>query len=142
MATYDIGAVRTAIGNVLAGVTSLSKVYNYLAAKIEGYPAAVFELDNEDASILDDVNNTRVLTFKIWIVTEVPEEGITAASTLLDGVTKDVVNALEKLSNMALGGAADWTMPVIGQRAQSASPEGSILYQELMLKVYIASSIL
>lgn len=142
MATYDIAAIRTAIYNILAAVPSLEVVYKSPNPTIAGYPAAIFDLDNEDGSILDDTNNQRILTFKIWIACETGVEGVALTADLLDSVTKDVVNALEKQSNMALGGAADWTLPTIGQRQQINSTDGNYLYQELNLKVYVASSIM
>lgn len=142
MAVYDIGLIRAAIKALLTSVSSLSKVYDFQQSVIEGYPAAIFELDNEDAQMLDDTSNQRVLSFKIWIVTELPTEGIQAAKDLLDSVTRDVINALEKKTNLLLSGTADWTMPVIGARSQTNSPEGNYLYQELMLKVYVVSTIL
>ena len=142
MAVYDIGAIRAAIKALLQTVDSLEKVYDFQQSAIEGYPAALFELDNEDAQMLDDASNQRVLSFKIWVVTEIPNEGLEAAKNLLDNVTKDVINVLEKKTNLLLSGTADWTMPVIGSRSQTNSPEGNYLYQELMLKVYVLSTIL
>lgn len=141
MAAYSIGAVRAGIKAVLDAITSLQAVYNYPNAEIEGYPAAIFVMDQEDASFLDTANNTRILTFKIWVICEVAENGLTAADTLLDSVSTDVINALESSAHQTLGGACDWMMPVMGTRQQVASPEGNMLYQELNLKVYIASAI-
>ena len=142
MATYDIGAIRSALKSLLEGVSSVSVVYDFPQAQIASYPAVIFDLENEDAQFLDDANNTRILTFKIWVVCEIPTEGIAAAKDLLDSVTKDVVNVLEKLSNQTLSGNADWLIPVIGKRDQSNSPEGNFFYQELLLKVNVVSSIL
>ena len=142
MASYDIGAVRTALNALIDTATSVKSVYSYPNPKIEGYPSAIFELDNEDGTMLDDANNQRILTFKIWLACEVSVNGLENASVLLDGVTKEVVNLLENKANQSLSGACDWMMPVIGARQQVNSPEGAYLYQELQLKVYIASSIL
>lgn len=142
MATYDIAATRAAIKALLEGISSVSVVYDFPQGQIASYPAVVFELDNEDAEMLDDANNTRKMTFKLWVIVEVPNEGISAAKDLLDSVTKDVVNTLEDIDNADLSGNADWTMPVVGQRGQVEGTVGSVLYQELMLKVNVASSIL
>ena len=141
MATYNIGAVRTGITNVLSAVANLANVYAYPNPEIQGYPAAIFVMDQEDGSFLDTANNTRILTFKIWVICEIANKGLTAADTLLDDVSTAVVAALESAANQTLGGACDWMMPVMGTRQQVASPEGSLLYQELNLKVYIASAI-
>jgi hypothetical protein len=141
MATYDIAATRAAIKAILAGVTSLASVYDYQAPEIEGYPAAIFVMANEDSSFLDDANNTRVMTFTIWIICEVANDGLPAANALLDEVSKDVINALELESNSTLGGACDWMMPAAGARQVVQSGEGSVMYQELSLKVNVASAI-
>lgn len=141
MASYDIAAVRSALNTLLGTVASVQNVYDYPSPKVDGYPAVIFELSNEDGQFLDDALNQRVLTFTLWVACEIPTEGIAAASALLDGVTKDVVNILEKSTNQTLSGSCDWMMPVIGKREQVASPEGNFMYQELQLRVYIASSI-
>lgn len=142
MATYDPGAIRAAIKTILLSISSLQGVYDYLNPTItNGYPVAIFDIDNETAEMLDDVNNTRTLTFKIWVACEIPVNGIAAASAALDLVTKDTINALEKLSNANLGGACDWTLPVMGSRQRTSSPEGDFFYQELQLKVNVVSYI-
>lgn len=142
MATYNIGAIRAAIKALITTLSSVAKVYDFMNPTLDGYPAVIFDLDNEDAAMLDDANNTRTLTFKVWVVCEIPEAGLEAAKDLLDSVTKDVVNILEKLSNQTLSGNCDWMIPVIGKRDQSNSPEGNFYYQELLLKVNVVSSIL
>lgn len=142
MATYDIGAIRAALKTLIDTVASVGVVYDYLAPQITSYPAVIFDLDNEDAQMLDDANNTRTLTFKLWVVCEIPVDGLTAAKDLLDSVTKDVVNILEKVSNQTLSGTCDWMIPVIGKREQTNSPEGNFFYQELLLKVNVVSTIL
>lgn len=142
MATYDIGAIRAALKALITTVSSVQVVFDYMNPTLTGYPAVIFDLDNEDAQMLDDANNTRTLTFKVWVVCEIPENGLVAAKDLLDSVTKDVVNVLEKLSNQTLSGNCDWMIPVIGKRDQTNSPEGNFYYQELLLKVNVVSSIL
>lgn len=142
MATYDIGAIRAALKALITSVSSVENVYDYMNPEIAGYPAVIFDMDSEDAQMLDDANNQRILQFKIWIACEISVLGLTAAKDSLDGVTKDVINALEKLGNQTLSGACDWMIPVIGRRDQTNTPEGNFFYQELMLKVYVTSSIL
>lgn len=142
MATYNIGAIRSALKTLLETLTSVKKVYSSMNPVIEGYPAIIFDLDNEDATMLDDANNTRTLTFKLWIACEIPNAGMAEARDLLDNTTKDVVNLLEKVTNQTLSGNVDWMIPVIGKRDQSNSPEGNFYYQELLLRVNVVSSIL
>lgn len=141
MSAYDPAIIRAALKAILEAVTSVQVVYDYRRTDIQGDPAVVFDLASEDASILDDANNQRILNFKIWIITSVPTTGENSTKDRLDVVTKDVINALESLTNMTVGGTADWTMPVIGPRDQIESPEGNIAYQELSLKVYVVSDI-
>lgn len=142
MTTYNIAGIRAALKTILTAVTGVQKVYDYMNPQIEGYPAVMFDVSNEDASILDDVNNTRVITFKIYVAVELTVKGTTGGKDLLDTVSVAVINALELQSNQTLGGYADWTMPVVGNRDQSNSPEGNYFYQELLLRVYVASTTL
>jgi len=141
MATFDIAAVRAAIKSILSGLASVKSVYDYQNAEIKGYPSCIFVMSNEDSSFLDDAYNTRVLTFTIWVVCEIGVKGLTGANALLDAVAKDVINALELGTNSTLSGACDWLMPAAGKREITSTPEGSSMYQELSLKVYIASAI-
>lgn len=142
MATYDIGAIRAALKALFVAVVSVKSVYDFPQSTIDGYPSVIFDLTNEDAAMLDDANNTRTLTFRIWIACEIPQNGLEPAKDLLDSVTKDVINVLERASNQTLSGNCDWMIPVIGKRDQTNSPEGNFLYQELNLKVNVVSSIL
>lgn len=141
MAQYDPAAVRSAIKALLDAIPSVESVYDFAQPTIEGYPAIIFELTQEDGTMLDDITNTRVMTFDVWVACEIPVNGIADATALLDSTTKDVINVLEKRDNQTLSGACDWMMPVIGKREQIGSPEGNFLYQQLQLKVNIASSI-
>lgn len=142
MTSYNITAIRAALKTQLAAISSVQNVYDYMNPKIDGYPAVIFDVTNEDGTMLDDANNLRVITFTIWAVTEVKVLGQSAAKDSLDSVVKDVVNSLEKITNATLAGTADWVMPVIGRRTQVESPEGLVMYQEIMLKVNVASTIL
>lgn len=145
MATYDPGAVRTAIKTLLETLTGsgqpLAYVYDYLNPKIQGYPSVIFDMDSEEGSMLDEISNMRVLSWKLWIVAEIPVEGQQGAIDILDNAVKQVINLLEDTDNATLSGTVDWTMPVIGSRQQVASPEGNLMYQELNLKCHLASSI-
>ena len=142
MATYDIAAIRAALKALMITATEIQNVYDYMNPVIAGYPAIIFDIDNEEGSMLDDANNVRVLTFKVWITVEVNVATQTTAKDNLDSAVKSIINILEKKSNDTLSGTVDWVMPVIGARSQSVSPEGNFMYQELLVKCNIASSIL
>ena len=142
MASYDPAAVRTNLKTLLSAISSVQSVYDFAQSTIDGYPAIIFELSQEEGVMLDDITNTRTMTFEVWVACEIPVEGLQAATDLLDSTTKDVINVLEKSTNQTLSGACDWMMPVVGKREQVGSPEGNYLYQQLLLKVNIASSIL
>ena len=142
MATYDPAAIRSAIKTLVSGVTSVSKVYDFLNPEIEGYPAVIFDVSDEEASMLDDANNLRIITFKMWLVVEIPVKLQVGARDLLDTITKDVINVLELKANDTLSGTVDWVVPVVGPRTQSLSPEGNFFYQELNIQCNVASTIL
>lgn len=142
MATYNPASIRAALKTLLQTASGVAAVYDFMNPNIEGYPAVIFDLDNEDASMLDDANNLRVITFKIWIVVEIPVNGQQAAKDSLDAQTQAVINILELKANDTLSGTVDWIIPVVGKRDQVQSPEGNLMYQELNLKCNIASTIL
>lgn len=142
MATYDPNAIRAQIKTLLQTATELSYVYDYNNPAIEGYPAAIFDITNENATMLDEAANMREITFTIYIAQETKIKGQSAAKTILDNAVKSVINLLENTANVSLGNTVDWTMPVIGRRTQVDSPEGMIMWQEIMLKCNVASTIL
>ena len=142
MSTYDPNAVRTQLKTLLQTVNELSVVYDYRNPTITGYPAVIFDMTNEEGTMLDDTSNVRVITFTLWIICELPVKGEELAKTILDNATKAVINVLEDKDNDTLGGTVDWVMPVMGQRAEVASPEGNTIYQELRVRCNIASTIL
>lgn len=142
MSTYDPSAIRAQIKTLLETVTELQVVYDYRNPTITGYPAVIFDMTNEEGTMLDDSNNVRVITFTLWIICELPVKGESQAKTILDNATKAVINKLEAKANDTLAGTVDWTMPTMGQRAEVASPEGNTIYQEIRLRCNIASTIL
>ena len=99
-------------------------------------------MTNEEGDMLDDSNNIRKITFTIWIVCELKVAGSAASKTILDNATKAVINILEKKANDTLSGTVDWTMPVMGQRSEIQTPEGTTIYQEVKLLCNVASTIL
>jgi len=142
MSTYDPSAIRSQIKTLLQTVSEVAVVYDYRAVSLSGYPAIIFDLTNEDGTMLDDANNLRVLTFTIWIVCELPVKGEDLAKTILDNTTKSVINVLELKANDTLSGTVDWIMPVMGTRQEVATPEGNSIYQEIKLRCNVASTIL
>lgn len=142
MSTYDPAQIRAQLKTLLQTVTELQVVYDYRNSTIEGYPAVIFDMTNEEGTMLDDANNVRVITFTLWIICELPIKGEDLAKTILDNATKAVINVLEDRDNATLGGTVDWTMPAMGQRAEVASPEGNTIYQEIRLRCNVASTIL
>lgn len=142
MATYNLATIRANIKTILSGITALAYVYDYYNPAIAGYPAVIFDIINEDGSMLDDSNNLRVITFGIYLYVEIPVQGQIAAKDSLDTLTALVVNALELKSNDTLSGACDWLMPTVGRRQQIETTEGMVFMQELQVKVNVASTIL
>lgn len=141
MASYDISNIRAALKALLQTVTKLAFVYDFKQSNVEGYPCAIFDMSNEEATMLDDANNLRVVTFTIWIACELPVGGIQTTKGRLDAVVKDVINTLELKANDTLSGNVDWIIPVIGKRTEANSPEGVIAYQEIILKANVSSTI-
>lgn len=142
MTTYDPAAIRAQIKTLLQTATKIANVYDYNNPSIDGYPAIVFDITNEDSSMLDDTNNLRVITFTVYIMSEVKVIGLDGATTLLDNATKEIVNIIEKRDNDTLSNTVDWVIPAVGSRTQIQSPEGLLIYQQLDIRVNIASTIL
>lgn len=142
MATYDPAVIRAQIKTLLQTATEIQNVYDYNNPNIEGYPAIIFDMTNEESSMLDDSNNLRTLTFTAYLVVEVSVKTQVQAKDILDTATKSVINILEKKTNDTLSGNVDWVMPVVGRRQQIDSPEGAVLWQEISIKVNVSSTIL
>lgn len=142
MSTYDPSAIRAQIKTLLLTVTELSAVYDYRSNLISGYPAVIFDMTNEEGTMLDDSNNMRVITFTLWVICELPVKGEALAKTILDNASKAVLNVLEAKANDTLSGTVDWIMPAMGQRQEVAGPEGNSIYQEIRLRCNVASTIL
>lgn len=142
MATFDIDAVRAQIKTLILTVPELSFVYDYSNPDIEGFPAVIFDVSNENAEMLDEASNLRTVQFTIWILQEITVLGEQAAKTSLDACVKAVVNILEKKTNDTLSGTVDWIMPVVGRRTHVPTPQGAAFMQELVLSAKVASTIL
>lgn len=141
MATFNPAAIRSAIKTLLQTVTSVANVYDWNNPQVAGYPAIIFDISNDENSFLDSSHNLRVLTFDIYAIVEIPVDGIQDAKDKLDVITKDILAVLENKANLSLSGTVDWIEPSVGQRVQSQSPESNILYQQMRVKVNVASNI-
>lgn len=142
MATFDINNVRAQIKSLLQTVTELAFVYDYSNPDVAGYPAAIFDVSNENSEMLDDSNNLRTMTWTIWILQEISVAGEQQAKTILDAAVKKVINVLEKKSNDTLGNTVDWIMPIVGRRTHVPTPNGGAFMQEVILNAKVASTIL
>lgn len=142
MATFDITAVRAAVKELLETVSELAYVYDYSNPDIAGFPAAIFDVSNEDSEMYDDAGNVRTIQFTIWILQEITVKGEQLAKDNLDVAVKSVVNVLEAKANDTLGNTVDWIMPVIGRRTHITTPQGAAFMQEVLLRAKVYSSIL
>ncbi len=142
MTTYDPAAIRAQIKTLLQTATSIQYVYDYNNPNIDGYPAIVFDITDETNDMLDDSNNMRIITFTLYVITEIKVKGLDGATTILDNAVKEIINLVEKKTNDTLSNTVDWVTPIIGKRVQTSSPEGNFIYQEMQLRCNIASTIL
>lgn len=142
MSIFDINAVRAQIKSLLQTVSELAFVYDYSNPDIQGFPAAIFDVSNENSEMMDDSNNLRTMTWTIWIIQEISVAGEQTAKTSLDAAVKAVVNVLEKKTNDTLSNTVDWIMPATGRRTHVPTPSGAAFMQEIILNAKVASTIL
>lgn len=142
MSTYDLSTIRANLKTLLQTVTQISFVYDYLNPNIEGYPAIIFDVSNNNSEMLTDTENLRTITFSVYILCEIAVDGQAGARNLLDVATNSVVTALEKITNMSLSGSVDWMMPTVGPREQIATPNGNAFSQRLDIEMKVSTSIL
>ena len=138
---YDPSTIRAAIVTILKTITQLAFVYDYPNANPEGYPCAILDMDADDGKYLDQNTNVHTITFKIWIIQEITIVGQDTAISQLDTACKYVIPALEKISNMSLGGSVIWTEPTSGGRKQTQTENGPVFYKEVILKCNVTSAI-
>lgn len=139
---YNLVTIRANLKTLLQTVTEIAYVYDFNNPNVEGYPAIVFDISNNESEMLTDAENIRTITFSVYILAEITVKGQSAAKTILDTATKKVVEALEDIDNLTLSGAVDWLMPTVGPREQFNSPEGAVFSQRLDVQVKVASSIM
>lgn len=140
--SFDINAARTQLKTLLLTAPELAYVYDFANPDIEGYPAAIFDVSNEESEMLDDANNLRTISFSIWIIQEITAAGEQNAKNILDAAVKSIVNILEKKTNQTLNNTVDWIMPIVGRRSHMPTPSGACFVQEMTLRAKVASSIL
>lgn len=142
MTTYNQTTIRANLKALLQTVTEVAVVYDYRANILSGYPAIIFDMTNEEGTMLDDTSNHRIITYTIWIICELPVKGEELAKTILDNTSNAVLRVLEAKANDTLSGAVDWLMPAMGQRQEVSSAEGNMIYQEIRLRCNIATTVI
>lgn len=138
---YNLATIRANLKTLLQTVTQISFVYDFFQPTVEGYPAIIFDITNNESEMLTDAENLRTITFSVYILAEIKTATLTGAKDLLDAATKAVVEALEDIDNLTLTNSVDWIMPTVGPREQSQTPEGAVLSQRLDIQVKVSSSI-
>jgi len=139
---YNLATIRTQLKTLLQTVTEVAFVYDRRNPNIEGYPAIIFDVTRSENEMLTNTENLRTIMFTIYLIAEVGQSGAAQANSYLDTVTKKVVEALEDVDNITLSGNVDWMMPVEGDRTEQQSPQGDTVWQQLDLRVKVASSVL
>lgn len=139
---YNLATIRGNIKTLLQTVTGIANVYDHYEINPSGFPAIIFDISNNESSMLTDTENVRKITFTAYILVEIQVAGRDEAKDLLDTATQAVVVALEKKDNMSLSGAVDWIMPTVGPRDEFAVSTGQVFSQRLDIVVNVSSSIL
>lgn len=130
MATFV--SIRAKVKGVLDGVTKLAFVEDFHDTNLKGFPAATFDVADEDAEFLTNKENLRTVTFEIVLWQELKGRGKDEAKRILDEVAIDVIDAFENDFN--LGGEVDWCLPLAGGRGQDGSGSGAVFFQQLNLQ--------
>lgn len=140
--SYDLGTIRANLKTLLQTVTEIAYVYDYNNPSVEGYPAIIFDITENQSEMLTDTENIRTITFTAYILCETSIKTYAQAKDILDTATKQVITALEKITNMTLSSSVDWIVPTVGGRTEFNTPEGSVLSQELKIQAKVTSSIM
>ncbi len=139
---YNLATIRGNLKTLLQTVTGIANVYDHYEINPSGYPCIIFDISNNESSMLTDTENVRKITFTAYILVEIQVAGRDEAKDLLDTASQAVVIALEKKDNMSLSGAVDWIMPTIGPRDEFAVASGQVFSQRLDIVMNVSSSIL
>lgn len=139
---YNLATIRGNLKTLLQTVTGIANVYDHYEINPSGFPAIIFDISNNESSMLTDTENVRKITFTAYILVEIQVAGRDQAKGLLDTATQAVVVALEKKDNMSLSGSVDWIMPTVGARDEYAVANGQVFSQRLDVVMNVSSSIL
>ena len=142
MTTYNLSTIRADLKTLFLTITEIAFVYDRRNPTVEGYPCIIFDVERNDNEMITNVENLRQITFRVWIMTEIPVGGAEKANTILDNATTAVIEEIEKISNLQLGGDINWFPPVEGARQEVSSPTGNLVWQILDLRCRIISSVL
>lgn len=139
--SYNLATIRANLKTLLATVTGIANVYDHFETNPSGFPCIIFDISQNESTMLTDAENMRKITFTIYILSEIKVAGRDASKGLLDVATQAVVTALESKSNMSLSGSVDWIMPTVGPRDEYAVPEGQVFSQRLDVVANVSSLI-
>lgn len=142
MSTYDLQLIRQNLKTLFETVPEIAYVYARRNPTVEGYPCIIFDVERSESEMITNVENLRTITFRMWIMTEIPVTGADNANRILDNATTSVVGMIENISNLQLGGDIQWLPPVEGARQEVTSPTGNLIWQVLDLRCRIISSVL
>ncbi len=130
MATFT--SVRAKIKALLDGITELAFVADFHDPNLKGFPAATFDVSDEEGEFLTNKENLRTIIYTIVIYQEVDVIKLPDATRILDVVADKIINAFENDFN--LSGEVDWCTPLAGPRGQFEAANGTVLFQELTIQ--------
>ena len=130
MATFS--SIRAKIKAILDGLSELSFVADFHDPNLTGFPAATFDVSEEEGAFLTNKENLRTITYTVVLYQEIKVIGLSDAKRILDATADAVINAFE--SDFNLGGEVDWCIPLAGPRGQFEGPHGAVMFQQLNLQ--------
>lgn len=130
MATFS--SIRAKIKALLDGITELAFVADFHDPNLAGFPAATFDVSDEEGEFLTNKENLRVITYQIVLYQEIEVAKLDDAKRILDVVADAVIDAFENDFN--LGGEVDWCLPLAGPRGQFDAANGKVMFQQLSLQ--------
>jgi hypothetical protein len=139
---YDLSTIRATLKTLFETISEIAFVYDRRNPTVEGYPCIIFDIEKNESEMLTNTQNLRTITFRVWVMTEIPVGGASKANDILDNATTAVVEAVENITNLQLGGDINWLPPVEGARQEVSSPTGNLIWQILDLRCRIISSVL
>lgn len=130
MATFT--SIRAKIKTLLDGITELAFVADFHDPNLTGFPAATFDVSDEEGEFLTNKENLRTITYTIVVYQEIKIIKLSDAKRILDVVADKIINTFENDFN--LGGEVDWCIPLAGPRGQFEASNGTVMFQELNLQ--------